>query len=144
MAIYFGRDIETTVDGDLVINDRGDIQIADSYESAVQLLKNVMATDVGELRATPYFGANLGTLIGEDTEPILERIPLLVREGLRRTEFLDPGDVRVDAYPIDIDKIVVFVDLLGVYVNEDGEESVPATTLKFYFPYTAERIREWS
>ena len=72
MTIYYGRDIETSVDGDLVINERGDIELAESYDASIQLLKMIIASDVGEFAATPGFGANLGTLVGTDAATAMD------------------------------------------------------------------------
>ena len=145
MAIYFGRDLEVGDEGDLVINDRGDLSIAESTDSTRHLLKMIVATDIGELPNTPSFGANLGDLIGRDLAEVLERVPVLIRDGIRRGGYINPGDVFVDVYPIDYDKLMAFVDLRGTYIDSEGAEVAnPSGTLKFFFPYTEERIREWT
>lgn len=93
----------------------------------------------------PGFGANVGSLIGRSMEEVINRLPVLIRDGLRRAGYIDQGDVYVDVYPIDVDKVLVFLDLKGTYINSLGQEVLqPTGTLKFYFPYTAERIREWT
>ena len=145
MAIYPDRDIAVGVEGDLVINDKGDIDLATSIESVEDLLKNIIATDLGEFDVLPYFGANLGALIGKSMREVMDRLPVLVRDGIRRSNYIDPGDVYVDVYPIDFDKVLMFIDFKGTFINSDGEEvAYPSTTLKFYFPYSKERIMEWS
>lgn len=145
MAIYPDRDIATGVDGDLVINDNGDIDLATSIESLEDLLKTIISTDLGEFSALRAFGADLGRLVGKNMSEVIERIPILIRDGLRRSNYIDPGDVYVDVYPIDHDKVMLFVDFKGTFINENGEEvAYPSTTLKFYFPYSKERIMEWT
>jgi len=145
MSIYYGRDIETSVDGDLVVNERGDIELAESYEASEQLLKTIIATDIGEFSSIPSFGANIGSLIGTDAATAIERVPILIREGIRRSDYIDGGDIFIDVYPIDIDKIIIFIEMGGTFIDSGGQEVVsPTGTLKFYFPFTAERIREWT
>jgi hypothetical protein len=145
MAIYPNRDVQSGDDGDIVISEAGDLAISESTDTAKQLLKMVIATDANEMDTLPQFGANIGTLIGKSMREVIDRLPILIRDGVRRTGYLDHGDVFVDAYPIDYDKVIVFVDFKGTFINSDGEEVVfPSNTLKFYFPYTEERIREWS
>ena len=145
MGIYFARDIETSVDGDLSVNERGDIELAESYDASKQLLKTIVATDIGEFSNIPSFGADLGTLIGTDGATAIERVPILIREAIRKSGYIDGGDVSVDAYPIDINKMIIFIEMGGTFIDSNGEEVVsPTGTLKFYFPYTAERIREWT
>ena len=145
MAIYYQRDIEKGLDGDLVINARGDLEIATAPESTSQLLKALVATDLGELSTSPQFGANLGALIGGEMQTAMERIPVMIRDGLRRAGYIDQGDVHVEVYPIDVDKLILFVELQGSYIDENGQEIAhPAGTIKFFFPYTKERLMEWT
>ena len=145
MAIYYDRDITTYVDGDLVVNEAGDLEVAESTDTAEQLLKTVVATDPSDYDVLPSFGANLGVLVGRKMDEVLQRIPILIRDGLRKADYIDVGDVFIDVYPIDIDKVLIFIDLRGTYINSNGQEvASPSGSIKFYFPYTQERIREWT
>jgi len=145
VAIYFQRDIEKGLDGDLVINAQGDITVATSPDSTSQLLKALIATDLGELFMSPEFGANLGALIGGDITTAMERIPTMIRDGIRKAGYIAQGDVSVEVYPIDVDKLMLFVELQGTYIDQYGQEiQHPAGTIKFFFPYTKERIMEWT
>jgi len=75
----------------------------------------------------------------------MQRIPVMVRDGLRKAGYIEQGDVYVDIYPIDVNKLILFVELQGSYIDENGQEiQHPAGTIKFFFPYTKERIMEWT
>jgi len=144
VAIYFQRDIETGLDGDLVVGDNGDLTLADSPDSTSQLLRMLIATDLNELSTSPNFGANIGSLIGGEMRVAMQRLPILIRDGLNKAGYIDRRDVSVEVFPIDVDKLLIIVELKGSYIDDDGQEiRHPAGTIKYYFPYTAERLREW-
>lgn len=145
MAIYVERDIQSGNEGDIVVGENGDLVVAESTDSVRQLLKMVIATDLNELAMSQNFGANLGSLIGKNMDEALDRIQSMVRDGIRRSEYIYAGDVFVDVYPIDFDKIMMFVDLRGTFINSLGQEVFNTNgTMKFYFPYAKERIMEWT
>ena len=142
MALYFGADVRTGPDGDLSVNNRGDLEIADSPTSLKQALKFLVATDFNEMDVIPSFGANLGTLVGsEDQDQVLEAIPVLIRDALSRHGVAENADVRVHAFPITEDQIYLRVETTGTFFDSEGEiMDTTEVTLKFLFPYKTARI----
>lgn len=144
MAVYFQRDVKIGLDGDIAVNEKGDVDVAAATESTSQMLKNIIATDLGEIRSQRNFGANIGVLVGRTMPEALDRLAKLIRDGINRASYITLQDVSVEAYPIDVDKILVFVELRGSYVNEDGDEVLhPAGTIKYVFPYSKSKLMEW-
>ncbi len=142
MALYFGADIKTGPDGDLSVNNQGDLEIADSPTSLKQALKFLISTDFGEMDVIPSFGANLGTLVGSsDQDQVLESIPVLIRDALNRHGVAENGDVDVQAIPITEDQVYLRIETAGTFFDADGEViDTTEVTLKFLFPYKEARI----
>ena len=137
MPLYIARDIEVQTNGDIVINGNGDISVATAKESHKHALKFMLSTDLDEMTATPYFGANLGALMGEtDPETVASSIGPMVHEALREQGLLATEDIQIRAYQIDTDNIIIFVDMNGHFVENDGSiDYNPSISMRFLFPY---------
>ena len=146
MGTYYSRDIATEVDGDVAVDSRGDIEVADSAESMKNAMKFIMATDYNEVKTQLLMGANLGSLIGRhDINEVIEEIPGMVYKANNYSRLLDQSDFRIVAIPIDVDKIFVSVSITGTYLDEDGYPLDGGVTyLEYVFPYTAEKIQALS
>ena len=144
MGVYFGRDIDVETDGDLILSDNGDLKVARSIDSVFNLVKRVLATDLGEIATQRQFGANLGSLIGStETERVLSRIPIMVADGVRSTQLLEAGDIRTDVVLLDPRHILMYVDINGVFLDSTGRPiQFEKQSLKFLFPYTEAALEE--
>lgn len=144
MAIYYLRDLEVDVKGDLVINEMGDLSLADPKDSCKHGLKFMVATDYGELASEPFFGSNVGTLVGvNDLNAVLDRLPSLVSDGVLRQGLMSSDDIRVLAVPIAPDQILLIVRAHGQFMDDNGEIHMDDEfTLKYLFPYKAARLVE--
>jgi hypothetical protein len=137
MAIYIGKDLNVQNNGDIVVNSRGDLEIAEAKDSHCHVLKFMMSTDLDEMRLDPFFGANLGALHGElDPAVVAARIPEMVREALTQQGLFAREDIKIRAFQIDTDNIVVFADVNGTFIKDDGTiDPDPTISLRFLFPY---------
>jgi len=79
-------DIQTDINGDLVIDDSGDLQITSPVQSLIQDVIFRVRTNFNEYSSAPRFGSNLVTLVGEANN---ERTIALVREQVAESLFLD-------------------------------------------------------
>ena len=137
MAFYFGRDLETLDNGDIVVNSNGDLSVGTSKNSHLSTMKFLMSTDLDEMVGDPTFGANLGSLHGEvDPGVVASSVAPMVHEALRQQGVFSTEDVRIRAYQIDQDNIVIFVDINGAFLENDGTiDYNPSISLRFLFPY---------
>lgn len=144
MALYYDRDIETTFAGDLLVDARGDLKMAESAESHLSALKVMMSCDRGELAGHPAFGSNLGSLVGmTDVAEVLRRVPILVREAIAEQGVIAPTDVLVKAFQVDVDKVVVYLLVNGRFLQADGTfRTVTNLSMKWIFPFVKERLTE--
>jgi len=144
MALYYSRDVEVDVAGDLVVNSRGDISLNDAEDSCKHAMKFMLATDFNELAADSGFGSNIGSLIGlEDMALVLERIFPLVQEGVGRQGLMSPDDVDCMAVPVAHDQVLLIVRCRGQFLQNNGEIKTDAQfSLKYLFPYKEARLTE--
>lgn len=120
MGIYVLQDLETTDDGDLVVNDFGDLKVASPLRTVAQAIDWIILTNKGELLAEPTFGANIQSFYGDDNS--------VKTHGLMQSniiqEMKDQGlllmtDVEVDVVPIETDEAAILVDVKGDFLDTE-------------------------
>ncbi len=118
MGTYFQRDIESTDDGDLVLDSNGDFKIASPIRTTAQAVNNFLLTNKGELLTDVNFGANLQSFYGDrnvvDTHRLMERSILA---GLEVQKLIDPSDLSVDVIPIETDEAAIIIDIKGQFID---------------------------
>jgi len=144
MALYYLRDIEVGVDGDLAVDEMGNLPLATAKDSCKHGMKFLVSTDFGQLASETVFGSNIGSLIGvTDMNVVLDRVVTLVMEGVARQGLMSPNDVQVLAIPIAHDQILLLVRVKGQFMDENGEiHADDEFTLKYLFPYKSSRLVE--
>lgn len=121
MATYFKRDIESTDDGDLIIDSDGDFKVATPIRTVAQAINNFLLTNKGELLTDVAFGANLQAFYGSNnivqTHQQMER---QIVAGLQIQGIVDPNDLNVDVVPIETDEAAILVNLKGTFVDAEN------------------------
>lgn len=122
--------------GDLEVDAKGDIKLADSYESKKSAINWFLRTDKGEFFPDKRLGCNVGTFIGKKmSNANLNQLELSINRNL--TKFaIAPTDVRVDVVPISHEEAAIFVSVKGKYLDDDGNVLDSDTeVIKYIFPY---------
>jgi hypothetical protein len=135
MATYITQDISTTHDGDLQIDDKGDIKLLDSLETHKKAANFVLRTDYGDYAPNKDVGCNLGTFIGELNTPLNhERMEFAARKGLINEVFSEE-DIEISVVPFDTEEALCIVNIHGTYFVS-GEFIDPTDQKIVYtFPY---------
>ena len=150
MGIYFLQDIQTTDDGDLVIDSFGDLKIANPMRTLTQCVHNVLLTNKGDLRTEPAFGSNIGTYVGSNNTPMtrtsMERDILI---SFNDQGAVIPEDLNVDVVAIDIDKVAVMVDVKGSFLYTPTNSTEPLLSdmsmginLAYIYPFANSQLEE--
>jgi len=138
-------DIETTDDGDILIDKFGDLKVASPLRTITQGINNVILTNKGELLMEPTFGANLQQFYGE---PNVEEIRSLMERNIigevDRQQLMDPADVTVDAVAIDIDSVALITTVQGIYPEVEDTGNLggllnidDGVTMAYIYPFTS-------
>lgn len=136
MAIYNERDLAIGLSGDISIAAGGDLELASAYETQKDQVNFYFRTNKGEYQPDRRVGCDVGEAIGES----------MTAEGLRAIEHtataalakfvLHRSDFRVDAIPLSVQEIGVFVTVGGQYLDEDGNLEVgDPEVLTYNFPF---------
>lgn len=118
MSLYIATDIHTTDDGDLILDNIGDLKTAEPIRTVTQAVNALILTNKGDLLTDPRFGANLGNYYGERntayTRNLMEQDILA---SIRSQGLIDPADIEVDIIPLDVDKVTVMASINGTFMN---------------------------
>lgn len=135
MAIYLLEDVASTFAGDLVLDPKGDLQLANPLETTKAAANFLLRTDHGDYAPDATIGANLGTFIGLNmSAEILD----LAQSQIYRTiahNLMTKTDVRVTVVPTDYQELTCFVELFGKYAISGEWVSPPGETMIYSFPY---------
>ena len=144
MTIYILQDIETTDDGDLVIDTFGDLKVASPMRTMSQCMNNLMLTDKGDLKTDPTFGANIGAYIGSKNDQMTHRnMELDIMQASEDQGAAIPKDFTVDVVPIDVDTVGVIAQIKGAYLYQPTDGLTPlattstdGVTMAYIFPFS--------
>lgn len=136
MGLYILRDIASTFSGDLQLNDRGDFNVSDSFDSQIGVVNFWLRTDHADYAAGIDIGVNLGEYIGENnTEETLEDMKDQTFDTLIKN-IIYPEDLRVEAVPFSHEEALLVLEVKGEYLDEEGEFiTVTPQVLTYTFPY---------
>lgn len=148
MAVYSLIDLETTDDGDLAIDNIGDLKIASPFRTVVQAINNIILTNRGELLTDPSFGANLQAYYGEKNDAYSHQmIEREIIEEIRKQGYIDLADIDVDVVPVDINEAALLVSMKGQFIDTEttgafGTFTPPydGITMGYIYPFTSGRI----
>ena len=135
MATYIDRDIETTFAGDIVLDGRGDIKIANALETYKSAANFVLRTDFGDYAPQPTVGCNLGSFIGQpNNSESHEQMEYLVNKVLQQ-ELFTLTDARADVVPFDINEALCVVSIAGNYLVDGEIKNFNAVQISYQFPF---------
>ncbi len=135
MAIYGNRDIATDFYGDIILNGRGDLSLAestDTYKSAANFL---LRTDNGEYAPTPTVGCNLGTFIGKLNNIVNHELMEQQATIKLVANLFNREDIQVDVMSFDENEVLCVVTIGGYYIVDNEIVSYESEKLTYTFPY---------
>lgn len=135
MSIYVDRDIQVNFSGDLVIDQKGDLKLANSLDTYKGVANFILRTDYGDYAPDTSIGSNLGNFVGQkNTKETHSHMEYTISRALAGPVFVDT-DVRVKVLPLDVDEAVCFVFLAGTFLIDGELTYVQQDRLTYSFPY---------
>jgi len=115
LAFY---NLDSHIEGDLIVDETGDLALTVNYDSARQDITNRLRTQKGDWRSHPQLGADLELLEGEpNTRETGMKGVAQIYEALTYDHRFHLEDLHVRAVPTSIEEIQFFV-LLDSDSNE--------------------------
>lgn len=135
MAIYVGQDLKSDYSGDLIVNAKGDFEIGSSTNTYIDQISFILRTISQDFAASNYtLGANLHEFIGElVTENLYRDIEYRIISSLSK-RLLKKNDLTVEVVPIDSDEILVYINVDGLFVDNNGRYESEILEAIFSFP----------
>jgi len=135
MTTYIERDIAATFNGDLELDPRGDLKLANSLETYKSAANMVLRTDYGDYAANSSVGSDLGSFIGDLNVPETHREMEISASRSLTTDLFTPADVDVTVVPFDIEEALVVVNLAGYFLIDDEITYVEEDRIAYSFPF---------
>ena len=118
MGIYLHTDVETTDDGDFIIDDLGDLKVASPMRTVAQAINNIILTNKGELLTDTSFGANLQQFYGDrNTEYTRHMMERNILSEVSNQGLIDRSDFSVDVVAVDISEAGIIATINGVFID---------------------------
>lgn len=135
MSIYVDRDIETTFEGDLVIDQKGDLKLANSLDTYKAVANFILRSDYGDYAPDSNVGSNLGSFIGQNNvQSVHKAMEYSIARSIAGPVFTT-SDVRIKVLPLDIYEAVCFVFLAGTFLIDEELVKVEQDRIAYSFPY---------
>ncbi len=136
MGSYFLSDISTSFSGDIQLDSKGDIGLANSVDTQKALTNFWLRTDHGEYVANPAIGCNLGSFIGStNTRSTLGAIENQTYNTLVRNLWF-PEDIQLKVVPMDTHEVMIAIQLKGEFFDEQGNPNIiTPVVIAYSFPY---------
>ena len=135
MATYVDRDISVSLEGDLNIDQKGDIKLADALDTYKSVANFILRTDFGDYAPDQSVGSNLGSFIGQsNNRESHANMEYLIVGSLANKVFADT-DVSADVVPFDIYEAICFVNLAGSFLVSGELKHVEQERITYSFPY---------
>jgi len=133
---YSQTDIYMGTSGDFVVDSKGDLTLAESFESVKQSVNFIARTDKGDFVPDERLGGDLGTFVGDTLdEDILVNMERSLISNLERF-ILNRGDFQVHCMPISTTDVGVFIVVAGQYLDKDGNIlDTQQEVVSFTYPY---------
>ena len=134
--VYNLQDVYMGISGDFEVNARGDLRLANSFESVKQTINFIARTDKGDYVPDVRIGADLGRHIGEVmSEEIFVNMEKALIANISRF-LLNRSDFQAHVIPITMDTVGVFIAVGGQYLDADGNVlDAQSEVISFTFPY---------
>lgn len=134
MAIYSLQDINASVDGDLEISKKGDLDLASSLDTYKNTARFLIKTDYGDYVPQKQVGCNLGSYIGalnvDETHFSMKRS---ISDCLSNVFSFEDYDAEV--VPFDLDEVLCVIFLAGTYFVDNEYQRFDQERITFTFPF---------
>jgi len=135
MSIYQNRDVASSIEGDIELDSKGDLNLANSLETYKAAANFVLRSDFGDYAADKTVGCNLGSFIGltntpENHEFMEYNINKVLKERLFSTM-----DANATVVPFDMNEVLCVVNIGGSYLIDGIIQTINGETLVYLFPY---------
>ncbi len=134
MAIYSLQDINTSVDGDLEVSKKGDLDLASSLDTYKNSARFLIKTDYGDYAPQKQVGCNLGSYIGslnvDETHFNMKRS---ITDCLSNVFSYEDYDAEV--VPFDLEEVLCVIFLAGTYFVDNEYQRFEQERITFTFPF---------
>jgi len=135
MAVYYNQDIQSDLNGDLVLDSKGDVKIADPLETCKSAALFVLRTDFGDYAPDTTVGCNIGSFIGSTNTPSTrERLESNINSVLKNKLF-NITDVDATVVPFDVHEVLCLIEVGGSYLIDGVIKTVHGERVAFTFPF---------
>lgn len=135
MPLYTDQDIQTDFSGEIQIDTKGDIALANPLETYKASANFLLRTDFGDYAPDQSVGCNLGSFIGKtNTVANHQRIEYNINKTLRERVF-NPIDVEAIVVPFDINEVLCLVNIGGNYLISGVITNVESERMTYTFPF---------
>ena len=122
MAYYTALDIETTDEGDIIIDGNGDLKVASPIRTMMQGINSAVLTNKGELYSEPTWGSDIIKFYSETNSAQTRNfIRMNIAEAIRQQGLAVPRDVEIDVIAVDINTAAILVTVIGQYLDIDPD-----------------------
>ncbi len=135
MAVYSNRDIESSFEGDLEIDSKGDLKLADALVTYKSAANFVLRTDYGHYAPNNTVGCNLGSFVGKTNTPENHRFMEYNIEKTLKERIFSNTDARATVVPFDINEVLCLVDIAGAFLIDNVIQVVEEQRIAYTFPY---------
>ena len=140
MGIYDTKDLKTSDDGELDM-DSGDLVLADSHQSARQLMINYVNSNPGDFVGMPLFGWSVYSFVGRRNDELTRsQMEDSINNGLIYLTDMIPDDIDFIVAPLDAETIGIVGHHAGIFLDDDGREITTSTVLGWNYPIKTGRI----
>lgn len=140
MALYLLQDIKTNFEGDVEIDSKGDLKLANALETTRAAVNFSLRTDLGEYQPNPRIGCNLGSYIGDiNSRETHQDMESSINLGLKR-RVVEPQDVEVDVVPFSLTEALCSIKIKGNYLISGEVTEVMESRQSYTFPFIAGQI----
>ena len=114
MAEFIGRtDIMLSYDGDLVLDETGDLKLTSGFDWITRELNKRIRTINPEWKRYPTIGANVETFIGRPlTRSVLAEMKKQIEDSVEKWGLQDPGIIEVRLVPVNYDSVAIYIFLI--------------------------------
>lgn len=135
MALYTNRDIQSSVTGDLVLDSKGDLDLADALDTYTSAANFVLRTDFGEYAPDSTVGANLGSFIGKMNTSDNHRFMEYNINKTLKEKIFSSTDIDNTVVPFDNNECICFIRIGGSYLIDGVITTVQDRVITYTFPY---------
>jgi hypothetical protein len=135
MSIYYNSDIKTDINGDIVLDSKGDLKLANPLETTKSATIFLLRTDFGDYAPDKSVGCNLGSFIGSTNTPSVRSYMQSIVDNTLKNKIFNPIDVNATVVPFDINEVLCLVEIGGSYLIDGVIKNLYGERVVFTFPF---------